>query len=119
MADDEPILPIPSSDFLSRLSEHPKAPTRELLQPYLAYELRLRKAFAGGDAGPGGLANLVPIYDGHESSFNIRTIDRETGDGEKYLMSLPDGKREADGVPAIAASLDEYRKNFEAFTHGQ
>ncbi|RYO99636.1 hypothetical protein DL766_009363 [Monosporascus sp. MC13-8B] len=118
MADDPPSTPTPSSQFLSHLSNQPRTPTRELVQPYLSYETWLRKAFARGDAGIDGLAGLVPIYDGHETTFRTRAIDRLTADREKYLMRLPDDKLEADCAPAIAASLEEYRGNFEAFTHG-
>jgi hypothetical protein len=114
-----PTLPTPSSQFLSYLSSHPQTPTRELLQPYLSCETWLRQAFARGDGGIDDLANLVPVYDGHEGLFSIRTIDRQKADKEKYLMPLPDDKREADGALAITASLQEYRRNFEAFTHGQ
>ncbi|KAK3381190.1 ankyrin repeat protein [Podospora didyma] len=111
--------PNPSpSQFLSYLSSHEKTPTRELLQPYLSYETSLRKAFANGDADIDSLANMVAAYDGHENLFRIRTIDRETAGPEKYLMPLADSKREANGVPAIAASMKDYQKNFRAFTHG-
>ncbi|KAH8806113.1 ankyrin repeat protein [Xylogone sp. PMI_703] len=118
IADDAPIPPKPSSQFLSHLSNNPRTSARELLQPYLAYETWLRKAFARGDAGIEGLANLVPVYDGHENSFKIRTIDRETADSEKYLMPLSDDELETGGAPAITTSLEEYQRNFEAFTHG-
>jgi len=117
MAKGTSTLPSPPSELLPYLSKHPNTPTRELLQPYLAYELWLRKGFVRDHPKLNGLANLVSIYDGHESTFKIRAIDRETGDGEKYMMSLPDDKREHNDMPAIAASL-EYRKNFEAFAHG-
>ncbi|RYP42706.1 hypothetical protein DL767_000075 [Monosporascus sp. MG133] len=118
MAGDPPTTPTPPSQFLSYLSNNRRTPTRELVQPYLSYETWLRRAFARGDAGIAGLAGLVPIYDGHQSKFRIRAIDRLTANKEKYLMLLPDDKLEADRAPAIAASLEEYKKNFEAFTHG-
>jgi hypothetical protein len=89
------------------------------VQPYLSYETWLRGAFARRDAGIDSLAGLVPVYDGCQSSFRIRAVDRQTADREKYLMPLPDDKLEADGAPAIAASLEKYRLNFDAFTHGQ
>ncbi|GME30087.1 hypothetical protein DL765_002889 [Neofusicoccum parvum] len=117
MADEPPTLPKPSSQFLSRLSKHPRTPTRELLQPYLSYEAWLRKAFARGDAGIDPFANLVPVYDGHESSFKIRNIDRKTADEKKYLMPLHSYERQTDGEMAITKDLREYKKNFRAFTH--
>ncbi|KAI1271374.1 ankyrin repeat protein [Xylaria sp. FL0933] len=110
-------LPTPPAEFLRHLSNHPQTPTRELLRPYLSFEAWLRKAFARGDLEIDGLTNLVPVYNGHEDSFRIRTIDYQTANREKYLMPLPDDKREEDGAPAIMTSLKEYRRNFDAFTH--
>lgn len=112
-------LHVPSSEFLSHLSKHPEVPTRELLQPYLAYELWLRKAFAKGEIKLDHLVNLVPIYDGSESLFKIRTIDRETSARDKYIMPLKQHEQEVNDAPAIATSFQDYRNNFEAFTRGQ
>ncbi|KAF9224651.1 hypothetical protein BS17DRAFT_816863 [Gyrodon lividus] len=109
---------MPSSQFLSYLSNNPTTPTRELLQPYLSYETWMRKAFAKGHAGIDDLANLVPVYDGYESLFRIRTIDHQRADKEKYIMPLLDVERKANGAAAIAVSLDQYQRNFDAFTHG-
>ncbi|KAF3764592.1 hypothetical protein M406DRAFT_107219 [Cryphonectria parasitica EP155] len=117
-ADTSSIPTPPASQFLSHLAEHPQTPTRELVQPYLDYETWLRKAFAGNQPSVDSLAGLVPIYAGHETLFKTRGIDRREADEEKYLMRLPDNVVQADGTSAIATSLDEYRRNFEAFTHG-
>ncbi|RYP10378.1 hypothetical protein DL764_000712 [Monosporascus ibericus] len=116
LADDPPTTPTPSSQFLSHLSNHPRTPTRKLVQPYLTYETCLRKACARGHAGIVGLAGLVPIY-GHQSTFRIRAIDRLTANREKCLMPLSGDELDADCAPTIAASLEEYRRNFEVFTH--
>ncbi|KAM4060509.1 ankyrin repeat protein [Hirsutella rhossiliensis] len=109
--------PTPPSQFLAHLFRNPREPTRELVKPYVSYETGLRKAFARGDAGIDGLAGLVPVYNGAEKSFRIRTVDRQPATLSKYIMPLPDDKREANDVPAIAASRDEFMKNFDAFTH--
>ncbi|KAJ2898504.1 hypothetical protein MKZ38_003854 [Zalerion maritima] len=113
-------LPTPISDFIPHLSSYPQTTTRGLLRPYLAYETCLRKAFAKGDHGVGidDHANLVPIYDGHEKEVRIRTTDRDTRtDEEKYLMPVPDEKREEDGQIVITESLSEYEERWEGFTH--
>ncbi|SPO07204.1 uncharacterized protein DNG_09898 [Cephalotrichum gorgonifer] len=118
LGEEEAALPVPPAVFPSLLSKDTKTPARELVGPYLGYETALRKAFAADTSGIGDRANLVPVYDGHESSFVIRTVDREKGDGEKYLMPLRDQEREDEGSLAIAPSLEEYKKNVDAFTHG-
>ncbi|KAI1798565.1 hypothetical protein F4811DRAFT_548003 [Daldinia bambusicola] len=108
----------PSSDFISHLAKHPETPTRELLKPYLEYEVRLRELFAEPDSQVDGLANLVPVYNGQEHKFKIRTIDRQGADEDKYIMPLENGQREEDGSLAITQSLAEYRVNLDSFTHG-
>ncbi|KAI1464320.1 uncharacterized protein F4812DRAFT_442994 [Daldinia caldariorum] len=108
----------PSSHFISHLDKHPKTPTRELVKPYLEYETRLRELFAEPDSQVDDLANLVPIYDGQEHKFKIRTIDRQGADKDKYILPLKDEQREKDGSLAITQSLAEYRVNLDGFTHG-
>ncbi|KFH46191.1 hypothetical protein ACRE_030170 [Hapsidospora chrysogenum ATCC 11550] len=112
-------VPTPPAGFTKQLSEHPETSARELLQPYLEYELWLRKAFASGGSGLDGLANLVPLYGSSspKAELPIRNIDRDINDKGKYLMRLPDSHVNEDGSPAIVPSFDEYRRNFEAFTH--
>ncbi|KAL7621369.1 hypothetical protein AAE478_008690 [Parahypoxylon ruwenzoriense] len=118
MTENPPALPTPSSEFLSYLARYPDTPTRELLEPYLSSELWLRKAFKRDDTSLDGLANLVSIYNGHEDAFKIRTIDYQTADKSKYILSLSNKQRGVNGELAIAPSLDEYKNNFDAFTHG-
>ncbi|EMR83359.1 hypothetical protein ACHAPC_009894, partial [Botrytis cinerea] len=110
--------PTSPAQFLSLLSRFPRKSTRELVKPYLLYETWLRKAFAKPHAVVGGPEDLASIYDGHESSFKIRTIDRETTAAEKYIMPLKEREEELGGQLAIAGSLEIFRENFNAFTHG-
>ncbi|KAF2963293.1 hypothetical protein GQX73_g10283 [Xylaria multiplex] len=109
---------MPPSQFLSYLSNHQNAETRKLLQPYLYYEAWLRTAFVRGYEGIDNFANIVPIYNGYEETFKIRAIDRERTDRGKYIMPLSDHAREEDSALAITASIEEYRRNFNAFSHG-
>ncbi|KAI1454775.1 hypothetical protein F4805DRAFT_438391 [Annulohypoxylon moriforme] len=113
--------PTPPSQFLSYLyqdKKNKKIPTRELVKPYLVYENWLRYEFLRPDANIDDLVNLVPIYDGQEKSFKIRTIDYETADKDLYLMPLRGRQRENKPRLAIAESLEKYQENFNAFTHG-
>jgi hypothetical protein len=116
---DAPALPNPSSEFLLRLGQYPDTPTRELLEPYLSYELWLRKAFKRDGTTLDGLANLVPVYRGHQDSFRVRNIDRQIADKSKYIMLLPKDEESVNGHLAITTSLEEYNNNFNAFTHGK
>lgn len=100
------------------LKRHEKTLTRELLQPYLEYELWLRKAFAQGKATPDGKANLVPLLDESQPRLHIRDADRVKNDPEKYLMRLPDSSVQPANSPATAKDLDKFKTNFDAFTHG-
>lgn len=119
MADDMSIVPTPPpSQFLSYLFDKPEIPTRDLVLPYLSYEARLRKAFAREDPGISDLAGVVPIYDGDESLFKIRAVDRRKADTEKYLMRVPAKKLPLDRDPAIVLPQSEYTRNLTAFTHG-
>ncbi|KAK6948900.1 hypothetical protein Daesc_008971 [Daldinia eschscholtzii] len=107
----------PSSHFISYLAKHPQTSTRELVEPYLKYEARLRELFAGPSPQVHDLANLIPVYNGQEDMFRIRTIDRQIADEHKYIMPLKDDQREEDGSLAITPSLADYRDNFDGFTH--
>ncbi|KAI0884918.1 uncharacterized protein GGS22DRAFT_148152 [Annulohypoxylon maeteangense] len=116
-----PSLPAPSSQFISYLNqskENKRTPTRDLVKPYLLYENRPRYEFLRPNATIDALANLVPIYDGQESLFKIRTIDYEKADKDLYLMRLRGRQREKKPRLAIAKSFEAYQKNFDAFTHG-
>lgn len=116
--EEEETLPAPSASFPSLLSRDKSTATRELVRPYLRYETALRKAFAEGATGIADDANLVPVYNGDEKLFTIRDVDRKKGDSKKYLLPLEDRERESDRELAISPSLDEYTKDFDAFTHG-
>ena len=111
-------LPEKPDNFISYLNGHGDNPTKELLQPYQQYELGLRKAFAQGKSAIDSKANLVPIYSKRERQLKIRKVDRRDGDPAKYLMRLPDTKLRGEGSSATAETLEDYKVNFDAFTHG-
>lgn len=117
-----PSLPAPSSQFISYINrddENEGTPTRFLVKPYLDYEKWLRREFLREGVEIDCLSNLVPIYNGQETLFKIRTIDFEKADKEKYLMPLWKKQREKDDKIAIAESFEKFQKNFHAFTHGE
>lgn len=105
--------------FIRDLAQNPKTPTRDLLHPHLQREAELRRAFARGDSGIQKLANLVPFFtqDGHVHRLQTRTIDRELSRDGKYMMRLPSSKLQPEHQLATVPSLDDYKRNFEAFTH--
>lgn len=109
----------PANDFLRELAQSPKKPTRELLQPHLEKEAELRKAFARGDSGVHKLANLVALFteDDQQQQLKARNVDRELNQDDKYIMSLPSSKLQSEHQLATVSSLDEYKRNFDAFTH--
>ena len=113
------------------------------VRPYLEYEGWLRRAFAGGRGGIDGWANLVPVYHGNndgdddeeECFFESKAVSRgvpPSFDG-RYIMPLPDsalaglmrndegGGRGGGGGGsklAVAPTMRQYERNFDAFTHG-
>lgn len=111
-------LPTKPSKFIAHLNQHETTRTEHLLQPYLEYELWLRKAFARGTSTIDGMANLVPVYGKQQPAIRIQNLDRRGGDSSQYLMRLPDKSVRTEGSPATAETLNDFRTNFDAFTHG-
>lgn len=107
------------SSIILELSENPKRSTREIMEPHLQKEAELRKSFAKGDTGIHKFANLVPLYTGQEQYLKTRNIDRELNTDESYIMGLPEEKLRSEEELAIVSSLEDYRRNFRAFTHGE
>ncbi|OTB10039.1 hypothetical protein K445DRAFT_27965 [Daldinia sp. EC12] len=117
-AESSPSLPGAPSQFISYLDQNQGDPTRALLQPYLGYEKWLRHEFVNPDAEIDCYSNLVPVFNGQESLFKIRTIDYLLADKSRYLMPLQDHQREENNSLAIVESLEKYQCNFDGFTRG-
>lgn len=107
-----------SHSFISYLSENPGELARELVRPYLSYEQDLRAQFMTPNCEIDALANLTPVYDGHEASFKIRTLDRKKTDPQKIIMPLPEVALAEDGQLAIVPTLPDFEENFKAYTRG-
>ncbi|KAK6538841.1 hypothetical protein TWF694_010406 [Orbilia ellipsospora] len=111
--------------FLSHLAENDGKPVREVLQPYLEYESKLRSLFAQ-DPSNAALADntvgLVPIYEGSglESTIKVQARNLEAESPEeksKYIMELDEKVRKKNGERAIV-DFDEFKKNFALFSEG-
>jgi hypothetical protein len=105
--------------IITELSENRKRPIKDILEPHLQREAELRKAFATGDSTIPKLANLVPLYNGREQELKTRNVDRELNSDDNYIMQLPDEKLRSEQELAIVPTLDDYQRNFRAFTHGK
>ena len=117
-----PELPASHSDFLRHLDCHKETHPRSLLQPYLAYEDRLREVFAQQPQHPAlddNLVNVVPIYDGAQDCMRVhaREESKETNDQQsKYMMPLKSIDRKPQDSPAVVSSLQEFQSNFSIFS---
>ncbi|KAG9255835.1 ankyrin repeat protein [Emericellopsis atlantica] len=110
-------LPDIPRNFVAHLNRNTDTVTQEVLEPFLQYELTLRKAFAQRDGSIDDMANLVHIYDPSTTLPKFRNIDREQCDPEKYLMRLSSDSPGTDRSCAVADSFEAYQRNFDAFTH--
>lgn len=117
-----PKVPVDHGEFIEYLTNTPGS-VRDLVEPYLAYESKLREIFAQQPDHPvvqETFAGLVPIFNGHEDEIKIRArnIKGETKhEREKYLMPLLKDDRKKDGVQAIVG-LEVFKKNFSIFSEG-
>jgi hypothetical protein len=109
-------------EFIPYLTKHPKASISELVKPYKDFESELRKVYAqqpDHEVVQDGKVNLVPLFDGHEAELKIRArnLSAETEEEtSKYIMTLKDADRKADGSPAVVASFKDFQQNFNLFS---
>jgi hypothetical protein len=103
-----PPLPTNSHDeFIQYLSKNPTAPMAELLEPYKAYDAKMRELFAQEPRNPAlsePLINAVPVFGGGRASdirVRARDLKSETQEEqERYIMALKDSDRKENGSPA-------------------
>lgn len=117
-----PQLPAPLEGLGRYVADHPDTPMVELLQPYRAYESKLRQLYA---QGPGSEAlkdqnlNILPLY-ADNPAINVRARNLATEsqqEKDRYIMPLPDdGHRKSHGSPAVVKSLREFKHNFNVFS---
>ncbi|KAF3199269.1 hypothetical protein TWF106_003953 [Orbilia oligospora] len=117
-----PPLPTDTASFLGHITaNNGDKPLRELVQPYLEYENKLRSLFAQ-DPSNATLADntvgLVPIYAGEEASIKIQArVPRNEQDKSRYLMELDKLTRKKTGERAIV-DFEDFQRNFSIFTEG-
>ncbi|KAF2674811.1 ankyrin [Microthyrium microscopicum] len=117
-----PTLPSKMGGFVSYLAKNPTRPMVQLLEPYKAFEGKLREVYAQEPDNPllnDPHINTVPLFDGQENELKIRARDIAEGneiEKNKYIMALPDKKRKANGSPAIVSSLQEFQQHFNIFS---
>ncbi|KAK6542483.1 hypothetical protein TWF694_006436 [Orbilia ellipsospora] len=120
-----PALPAAPASFLTYVTSKVDSnePLREIIQPYLKYESKLRALFAQDPSNVAladNVVGLVPIYDGQEAAIKIqaRDLEAESEDNRsKYLMALDKKMRKTTGKRAIV-DQEEFKRNFDIFTEG-
>jgi hypothetical protein len=116
-----PTLPVPLTEFIPYLKRHSDAPVAEVLDPFKAYENKLREVFAQEPENPvisNPKVNAVPIFAGHEGELKIRARDVDNEPKEekdKYLFPLQKEVRKLSGAPATVTSLKDFKRNFNLF----
>lgn len=117
-----PALPAKHNDFISYLAKNAQTPMAELLQPYRAYDAKIRELFAQEPDHPvlrDHFVNVVPVFEDHTNDIKIRArnLSAETaGEMESYIMPLKDADRKPNGSPAVVQSLKEFQHNFNVFS---
>lgn len=118
-----PTLPASHKEFIPYLAKHLNTPLVDIIEPYKAYDTKVRELFAQNPESTALLdphVNVVPVFgNGHESDVKIRARDlnaESQDEKEKYIMPLKDEDRKPNGSPAIVPSVDEYKRNFNVFT---
>ncbi|KAI1386921.1 ankyrin [Hypoxylon trugodes] len=117
-----PKLPAAHDELANYIANRPETPMAELMEPYRAFEARLREIYAQQRNNPildDPFLNCLPLFT--KDTLNIKTrarnLEAETpSEKEKYIMTLPSDRRRADGSPATVSSLKEFRHNFSIFS---
>ena len=116
-----PTLPCSLESFPSHLvtTDSPGKVT-DLLQPFRAYESRLRQIYAQDPHHQAVSQNhLVPVYQGTRSDLTIKARDlslESKQEQEKYLLPLSAERRRKNGSNATTSTFREFKKNFDIFS---
>ncbi|KAJ4398406.1 hypothetical protein N0V85_006294 [Neurospora sp. IMI 360204] len=117
-----PQLPVPHSDLVKHIANHPQTPMVELTQPYRDYEARLRQAYAqepDSELLKDPYVNVLPLFTDNTSDIKIRARNIEAESEEeraRHIMPLPKDMRRPDQSPAVVQSHKEFQKNFNIFS---
>ena len=121
-ASDAPPLASPVRDFVEQAALRPETHPHELVAPYKDYESHLRKLFAQQPRHPAvtdPLANVTPIFTGHEKALKVHARNPRAESQEqrdKYMMALGEEARRPSGSAAVVQSLKEFQTNFSVFS---
>jgi len=113
-----PKLPVPVADFIPYLRDRSDIPIAESVEPFKAYENKLREVFAqepDNAAVKDPYVNTLPIFAGNEANFKIRARDlnQESKESqEKYAFPLKPEVRKPTGAPAVVNSIKDFKRNF-------
>ncbi|KAK3937074.1 Ankycorbin [Diplogelasinospora grovesii] len=117
-----PKLPVPHSDLVKYIAEHPDTPMVDLIEPYRQYEHALRQTYAQApddERIKDPLVNVLPLFTDGTCDIKIRARNLANESEEekaRYIMALPKDQRRADGSQAIVPALKEFRRNFNVFS---
>ena len=117
-----PSLPVPIADFIPYVTKHADKPLAKALEPFKAYEHRLREVFAQEpecETLKNPFVNTLPVFAGYEKDVKVRARDlgkESEEESEKYLLPLAQEDRKGDGSPAIVGSMKEFKTNFNLFS---
>ncbi|KAK3495967.1 hypothetical protein B0T13DRAFT_311367 [Neurospora crassa] len=117
-----PQLPVPHSDLVKHITNHPQTPMVDLLQPYRDYEARLRQVYAqepDSELLKDPYVNVLPLFTDNTSDIKIRARNMEAESEEeraRYIMPLPKDIRRPDQSPAVVQSHKDFQRNFNIFS---
>lgn len=119
-----PNLPVPLDEFIPHLSRQSRRGIllEDALEPFKAYESRLREVFAQEPTNyviSDPHVSTVPVFAGYEHHLNAksRQLGQETpAESEKYILPLDPKLYNEDGAPATVRSLKEFKNNFRLFS---
>ncbi|OLN95948.1 hypothetical protein CCHL11_05046 [Colletotrichum chlorophyti] len=115
-------LPVPHTELVNYIHDHPEKKVVDILGPYRKYEAQLRSVFAQDRKNPAlndPHMNLLPLFTEDTKNIKIRarSLDAESQEEKgRYIMALPDEKRRPNGSPAVVANIKDFQKNFNVFS---
>lgn len=96
------------------------AKVTEVVQPFKAYEAKLRQIYAQEPNHQAVSQNhLIPVYQGSQLDLSIKARDlsiESQQEQNKYLLSLSADKRRKHGSNATTSTFREFKKNFDIFS---
>lgn len=115
-----PHLPVPISLFVDHVNKYPEtqAGVTEAVQPFKAFESKLREVYAQHPEHPAATTNhLVSVFDAAPLTVRARNLAQESAaEKDMFLLPLRDGLRRKNGSPATVKSSKEFKTNFNIFS---